>query len=294
MSPDPAPAADAAARARSWRKVALFYGLVLALSAPLQVIIIQRGMMQSMAFVVALMWCPAVAAITTQLLFRDGLGALGWRPGPARYLALGYVLPLAYAVPVYALAWLLGAGGFPNPDMLAAWAKHFGLEGAATATLVAAGFGAAATMHVATSMVVATGEEIGWRGFLVPELMRVTDFARAALISGLLWSAWHSPVLIFGDYNKGAPAWFALPCFVVLCVGLSSMMAWLRLRSGSLWPAALMHATHNVFIQAFLTPLTVATALTPWILDEFGVGLATTAALGGWLAWRAQARAVAP
>ena len=39
-----------------------------------------------------------------------------------------------------------------------------------------------------------------------------------------------------------------------------------------------------------MTPLTVATAATPWVIDEFGIGLALTTPLAAWLAWRARSR----
>ena len=36
----------------------------------------------------------------------------------------------------------------------------------------------------------------------------------------------------------------------------------------------LLHASHNIAIQAIFTPLTGATAFTPYVIDEFGLGLA--------------------
>jgi uncharacterized protein len=49
------------------------------------------------------------------------------------------------------------------------------------------------------------------------------------------------------------------------------ILAWLRLKSQSVWPCAIFHASHNVFIQAFFTPLTAAKgAITAYAIDEFG------------------------
>ncbi|MDX9864655.1 MAG: CPBP family glutamic-type intramembrane protease [Anaerolineaceae bacterium] len=44
--------------------------------------------------------------------------------------------------------------------------------------------------------------------------------------------------------------------FTILVVGISTVFAWLRLQSGSLWPAAVLHASHNLFVQAIFTSLT--------------------------------------
>jgi hypothetical protein len=47
----------------------------------------------------------------------------------------------------------------------------------------------------------------------------------------------------------------------------------LRLKSGSVWAAALLHATHNVWVQQIFTPLTASTGKTAYFIDEFGAAL---------------------
>ncbi len=123
------------------------------------------------------------------------------------------------------------------------------------------------------------GEEIGWRGFLVPELAKVVSFPMVGLISGLMWAVWHFPSVLMGNYNEGTPPWFALLCFTVGIIAQGFIMAWLRLRSGSLWPAAILHGSHNMFVQLIFTPLTVNTGPTPYLIDEFGIGIAITSVI---------------
>jgi membrane protease YdiL (CAAX protease family) len=53
----------------------------------------------------------------------------------------------------------------------------------------------------------------------------------------------------------------------------SFIFAWLRIKSGSVWTAALLHASHNLYVQAIFTPLTRNTGKTAWYIDEFGVVL---------------------
>ncbi len=132
----------------------------------------------------------------------------------------------------------------------------------------------------------ALGEEIGWRGFLVPELSKVAGFSGTAIISGLMWAVYHYPVLLFADYNAGTPAWYSLTCFTIMVVASSFILTWLTLRSGSLWPAAIFHASHNLFIQSILSPLTRDTGVTKCIIDEFGVGLVITTLIGAIIVWR--------
>lgn len=104
----------------------------------------------------------------------------------------------------------------------------------------------------------------------------MVSFRWIGIISGLMWAAYHYPILLFGDYNAGGPAWFGLTCFTLMVVADSFILAWLVIRSGSLWPAAIFHASHNLFIQSIFTPLTKGTSVTKYIIDEFGVGLVIT------------------
>jgi membrane protease YdiL (CAAX protease family) len=52
---------------------------------------------------------------------------------------------------------------------------------------------------VLTALIAAVGEEIGWRGLLVQQLVRIKPFVRTALLSGLIWGIWHVPMIIGGD-----------------------------------------------------------------------------------------------
>jgi membrane protease YdiL (CAAX protease family) len=120
----------------------------------------------------------------------------------------------------------------------------------------------------------------------VPELSKVVGFPGVGLISGLMWAVYHYPVLIFADYNAGAPVWYGVICFTMMAVSGSFIMAWLTLRARSLWPAAILHASHNLFIQSIFTPLTKDTGLTKYIIDEFGIGLVITVTIGAVIVWR--------
>ena len=87
---------------------------------------------------------------------------------------------------------------------------------------------------------------------------------------------WHYPILIFADYNAGTPTWYSLTCFSVMVIGLGFVFAWMRLKSGSLWTGVVLHASHNLFIQAFFDPITTDTGKTKYITSEFGAALAVT------------------
>jgi membrane protease YdiL (CAAX protease family) len=218
-------------------------------------------------YVGMLMWCPGISALATRLIFQHNVRGEGWAWGPTRYELIGYLLPIAYASAAYGAVWLFDFGR-ADPSRFHTNALKF------------------ITLGLAINLAYALGEELGWRGFLVPKLAERMTFTRTALISGIIWSSWHVPLIIFADYNGGTPTIYSIACFAVMVVGISFPMAWLRLRSGSVWPAALLHASHNLFIQGFFDTVTVDTGVTKYLLSEFGAVLALTAAITGYIFWR--------
>lgn len=230
------------------------------------------------------MWCPALAAFATLKVNGRNLADLGWKWPATNYALMSWYVPLIGAAIAYAIVWLSGLGGFPNRDFIATLAARMGLRTTPAVStvvyvLLAGSFG------MVRSLSSALGEEIGWRGFLVPELSKTVSFTGTALISGLVWSLWHYPILIFADYNAGTATWYALSCFTVMVVSISFVFAWLRLKSGSLWTGALLHASHNLYVQAIFTPLTKDTGKTAWYIDEFGAVLPLVALAFGIYFW---------
>jgi membrane protease YdiL (CAAX protease family) len=129
---------------------------------------------------------------------------------------------------------------------------------------------------------------------LVPELSKQMSFTKLSLLSGVIWAAWHSPILLFADYNAGTNRWYALACFTVMVVSQCFVFAWLRLKSGSLWPAALLHGSHNMFVQEIFDNLMRDTGRTRWYTTEFGVALALASAALAVYFWTRRAEVEQP
>jgi uncharacterized protein len=271
------------------RKVSLFLFLTLVFSSLSYVPIIRAGTanVQGGLFVLTMMWSPGLAAILTQLIASRSLHGLGWRFGPARWLVIAYVLPIVYALPVYAFTWLTGLGNLLNPYQFSPLTRQYSSPDLTTAIIVFALI--KATKGVAETLIFSLGEEIGWRGLLVPELAKMTSFTKTALLSGIIWAAWHMPVIFLANYNSGGtPDLYAAAMFAMMIIAISFPFAWLRLKSGSLWTAVLLHTTHNIFIQGVFDRLTDDAAITPYITGEFGVGLAITSVVVAYVFWRMQ------
>lgn len=257
--------------ARSRVQVLTYLGIVLAFSSVFYFLILHSGSLGNGRglYVLGLMWCPALAGMLTLRLNGRSIADLGWKWGETKYQLRSWYIPILYASIAYAIVWIFRFGAFGNPDYFDSMAKSFHQGGPAWVSIVL-GIVLSGTYGLIRSISSALGEEIGWRGFLVPELSKTTSFTATSLISGIIWSLWHYPILIYGDYNAGTPTWYGLTCFTVLVISISFVFAWMRLKSGSLWTGAILHGSHNLYIQGIFTPITRNTGKTAWFIDEFG------------------------
>jgi membrane protease YdiL (CAAX protease family) len=226
------------------------------------------------AYAVGSMWGPGIAALLTCWLSGRSIDSLGWKWGATRWQALSYLWPLAVCTITYGFVYASGLGGFPNPATVAALRKSLHWPDAATWTVVSGWFVLFATTGFVRGLASALGEEIGWRGFLTPALHARFGFTRGALLTGAAWAVWHFPIIFFSNYDSATPWWFATPCFVVEVLSLAVIMAWFRIRSGSLWTGAIAHASVNLFNQGYFAPLTITRgAMTAYAIDESGAVL---------------------
>lgn len=237
------------------------------------------------SFGVLIQWAPAIGAFATLLIYQRNIRGLGFGLGRVRYLVLSYFLPLGVLLVTYAVIWLLGLGGVNSEPVLEEAASATGISNPILLMLVIIGLGATAGLLLPAFF--ALGEEIGWRGFLVPELAKIRSFTGVALLSGAIWAIYHYPlVLIFGAERAGTPILYQLLVLTFQGIAISTILAWIRLMSGSLWTAVIFHAVLNAFGQGLFDPLTSDTGITPYIAGEQGLALAISWSIVAFLFWR--------
>lgn len=235
--------------AKTRRKLLLFAVFVVAFSGAITLLQIERPDGVTLAFLprasfvydAAKMWSVGLAGLFSLFIVDGSVRGLGFNLSRLRFYAIAIAVPLAYCSLIYVPLWNSSLAGFRGAYYLT-------------------GLLAGAVLHLPLSALLACGEEIGWRGVLVPALARQYGFKACALVSGVAWALWHWPDIIYLDYNNGLPIPYALTCFSLAVVGLGIFSAWLRLASGSLWPPIIAHALHNLLVYRVFDPTTVATA----------------------------------
>lgn len=183
-----------------------------------------------------LMWMPGLAAIIVKIAFYRGEKLLGFNKFKPIYALFAVLAPIVYMGISYPIYWLIAPQSFSG-----------NIYSDSPLMIILLFF---------SSFVGATGEEIGWRGYLLPKLTSLKGVTFAVIVSGLFWAVWHFPLMITGMYQSGAELWFALPVFTVEILAMSVILAFLRLKSKSVYPAIILHAVHNYIDDVFMIPLT--------------------------------------
>jgi uncharacterized protein len=137
----------------------------------------------------------------------------------------------------------------------------------------------------------ALGEELGWRGYLLPTLLPLGQW-RAILLSGAIWGVWHAPAILQGHNYPDHPV---LGVFLMIgfCVLMGVFLSWVYLRAQSPWAPALGHGTLNAvagFPLIFMPVVDMAlggtlTSLAGWI---------PMLLFDGWLYWTRRLPVVLP
>jgi len=243
---------------RPLRQAVLFVGTAYALCSALALALPRWELTPLVAAIV-----PVVAvAVTIPLTTPAGRRAAGWagvglRLPTLRGLLFAIALPAAVASASFAIALALGVvslRGVVNGD-----------PGPVVVNVAVA---------VAVFSVVFLGEEIGWRGYLLPRLATVMSGRRAALATGAVHAAFHLPLLLLTAYQSAGSRLLVVPMVMITVTAAGTSYAWLRWSTGSIGTVSTMHAAFNESMQRW-SAATVATSPAALAYTTTETGLAT-------------------
>jgi uncharacterized protein len=239
--------ADRCVRLRARRGLMIYFGMLVPLSAVFQVLLVETG---NGVWVIPLMWSPAAASVVARLVLREGFTDVSFRVGGRRgwqAILMAVVFPLVIGLTAYGIAWMIGLARFdPRPGGLAA---QLAADSASPVVAFLVMLAVATTVGTVVGTLTAAGEEIGWRGYMLTRLIDA-GVPRPILISGLIWGLWHVPVVLGAGYAAGPSPAASAVLLVVLATAFGFVFARLRVETGSVWPAIILHAAWNSIIQS--------------------------------------------
>ncbi len=233
------------ANLRNTTKALLFYLLAIGLCTLVALLTVALDKPNAVGFV---MFTPLAAVLLMLcVITRDGydkaswqalgLQRMGWRGWP-----LALWLPLVLLTSSYTISSLLGVATWQ-------WPQGFAI-GPYVADLLA-------SLLIGTLF--ALGEEIGWRGYLLPKLLGLGR-VRAVLVVGLLHGIWHLPMIFLTSFYHGdGNRLIVVPLFLLTLTVGGIFYGYLRLNTNSLWPVALAHGAFNT-VWGALAAVTVPTS----------------------------------
>src|SRR2546428_7209094 len=298
---EPTPAGrESSALRPNWTSIALYVILTFALSWGIWMGLRALGVPFTVRVLIG-MFGPAVAATLVRLIRREGfadaglqLTARGRRGAGLMYLAAYLTPPILIAAGI-GLVLLLGYQHWAFNENLHALGRlitsltrqgrslppGFNADQLALTTILTQSI-LAFTLALPFNMIFTFGEEFGWRGYLLPRLAPLGGIP-AAIITGIIWGLWHAPLIVQDGYNYPSHPWLGVVMMVVFTVALSMIFAWLRFRSGSVWPSTLAHAAFNAQAGFAIVFLSQADSL---LRAPIGlIGLIPTIAFAIWLAF---------
>ena len=229
------------------------------------------------------MWGPGIAAIIVALVIeKQPFKSLRLNTlGPKRYYLWAWFLPPLLIVLSGLLTISLRTGQLDTEFTFMKQAmEQTGTQlPVSTGMLVMIQIAQALILGPLINVIFTMGEELGWRGYLLPRLLPLGQW-KALLISGAIWGIWHAPAIAQGHNYPDHPI-LGILLMTVFCILLGIIIGWMYLNTRSPWVAALAHGSINAWAgmpYLFLKPGFdtalggTLTSIPGWIVMGFFIG----------------------
>lgn len=220
-------------------------------------------MQQTGQFLVGMMmFMPAIGVVITRLITKEGLKEAWLKPVELkkniRYYLLAWFLPAFLSVVGAVIYFVCNPQEF-DPSMsymaqvFAASGQEMPKEQLKLVVIVQCL--TAVLLGPVLNCLTCFGEEWGWRGYLLPKMLKKLPIVPTLLINGVIWGLWHAPITCIGhNYGVGYPgfpfAGIAMMC--VFCTIIGVFFSYVTLKSKSCIPAIIGHGALNSFAAAGL------------------------------------------
>ena len=208
----------------------------------------------------AVMFVPAVCVLITRIATHEGFGDSYINPRfskvNAKYYLLAWLLIPALIIVGAVIYYVIFANDFSAemPYMVETYQK-VGVNVTPEElrrTLISQSITSIILAPV-LNCITCFGEEWGWRGYLLPKLLKKHGTISAIIISGLIWGLWHAPIIV-GGHNYGVRyagyPYLGLFAMCIFCIVIGIIFSYITIRTGSCIPAVVGHGALNGFASA--------------------------------------------
>jgi membrane protease YdiL (CAAX protease family) len=251
-------------------KAAVFSVLVLVMAVGAALLIRILEIAPSMGMWVLWSCTPTVATLVMLLVVTsEGYSREGWKVLGLHRLGLSvwwiaFGGTLLISVAASAVVWATPLASFVVPEG--------GIVDAVLNFLIQVGI---------LALTFALAEEIGIRGYLLPKLLPLGR-RRALALSGFVWATWHMPLILLTPVFPVGNKLISLPLFYAAIVAASFFYGYLRIYTGSVWPASIAHAVHNAAWGALgaFTATSYPLLINNYLVGDYGLLIVVGAVIG--------------
>lgn len=215
-----------------------------------------------------LSYSPAIASLIARMSLGEHIKDVSFRlrgDWTAQALLIAWLWPVFCGLGTYGIAWVAGLSRFAWTSVgsdYGTWGPEnlLGLSIAGKPVLYGFALRFLASLFFSfPACLQSFGEEVGWRGYLLTHLFDA-KIPAPVFWNGLIWGLWHIPFFLAWEPSRNLPERrsISLFFFVASTVALAYLLSYLRLRSGSIWPAVLAHASGNTILRWVFEGFTVA------------------------------------
>lgn len=243
-------------RAETKKRLILFVGLTIGLAWIIFLMIplcgLTYGSGMSVAILMAGMFVPALSSVLTRVLTKEGFHRMYLRPnfkGHGKQYLLVFFGPTLLLLFSGVFYFLLFPGSFdPELSLLKDMLASSGKTGISAPALLLVQTLQMILIGPIVNIIPTMGEELGWRGYLLPKLRVLLPDRGALVVTGAIWGIWHAPVIAMG-HNYGTEywgyPWLGILAMVVFCVVFGTIEGYVAIKLESAIPAAMIHSALN-------------------------------------------------
>lgn len=200
------------------------------------------------------MFAPLIGSVLAKIPLRG----MGWKPkvkGNIRFILAAWFVPAVLTILGAALYYII------LPERLDLTGEYLKLSAGEAVIEQLASQGITIPMYLIIgavqaiayapwmNMFFAVGEEAGWRGAMQPMLYDRFGKSKGRIIGGLIWGAWHWPVIVLAGYEYGTGYWgepfLGMALFCIITVVMGTLFDVVYEKTNCIWVPALAHGAVN-------------------------------------------------